>query len=141
MKKIINGKVYDTSTAECVARWDNDYPVRDFHYCMEELYRKKTGEYFLYGEGGPMSKYAVWQGNSGSGGERISPLTYDEATEWAERLDGDKYEEIFGAVSEDDSKVKVTFNISGAAAEKLRRNADKAGLSLSEYLDKIISEM
>lgn len=142
MKKIINGKVYDTETAERVAWWDNDYRPGDFAYVEEELYRKKTGEFFLYGSGGPHTQYAEWHGNSGGSGERIIPLTYEEATKWAEeKLDGDDYEKIFGEVSEDDSKVKVTFNISGTAADKLRRSADKAGLSLSEYLDKVISEM
>jgi hypothetical protein len=29
-----------------------------FRWVCEELYRKRTGEYFLYGEGGPMSKYS-----------------------------------------------------------------------------------
>lgn len=142
MKKVINGKVYDTKTAERVAEWDNGYPVNDFHHVDEELYRKKTGEFFTCGSGGPLTQYAEWHGNSGSGGERIIPLAYEEATKWAEeKLDGDDYENIFGEVSEDESKVKVTFYISGASADKLRKNADKAGLSLSEYLDKIITEM
>ena len=49
MKKIINGKKYDTETAEYVDRWSNDLCHSDVHWCSEELYRKKTSEFFLYG--------------------------------------------------------------------------------------------
>ena len=52
MKQIINGKKYDTETAERLACEDAGLPVNDFAYWCEELYRKKTGEFFLHGEGG-----------------------------------------------------------------------------------------
>ena len=64
MKKIINGKKYDTDTAQELASWDNGGGWRDFHHCEETLYRKKTGEFFLFGEGGPMTKYAVSTGQT-----------------------------------------------------------------------------
>ena len=47
MKKIINGKVYDTQKAECVGKWNNG--LAGFDWCEEELYRKRTGEFFLFG--------------------------------------------------------------------------------------------
>ena len=102
MNKIIGGKRYDTETAEAVGDWSNGRYGRDFEACSETLFRKRTGEFFLYGEGGPMSKYAVSHGNNTSGGEVIEPLTVDEAKAWAEEhLDGDEYEAIFGKVSEE----------------------------------------
>lgn len=102
MKQIINGKKYDTATAKEVGYYYNNYSVGDFHYYRENLYKKRTGEFFLYGVGGPMSKYAVTEGNNGwSGGERITPLTEEEAREWVEKhLNTDEYEEIFGEVEE-----------------------------------------
>ena len=101
MNKIINGKKYSTDTAKCVACWENGYGHGDFQYAEEQLYRKKTGEFFLYGEGGPMSGYAESYGNETYGSEKIIPLSDDEAREWAEdHLDGDEYEEIFGPVEE-----------------------------------------
>ena len=101
MKKIINGKKYNTETAEFIGDYSYSNPS-DFHYFSEELYRKKTGEFFLYGEGGPASKYAEAVGvRACAGGEKIIPLTIDEAKEWAEKnLDADKYEELFGEVEE-----------------------------------------
>lgn len=102
MKQIINGKKYDTDTAKKLHRWSNNIPGNDAHYCAEALYRKKTGEFFLYGEGGAFSRYSESYGdNSWGGGEKIIPLTEAEAREWMEsRASADEYEEIFGECPE-----------------------------------------
>lgn len=107
MKKIIsstyflNGRKYDTETAKCVGNWNNGYSCNDFKYVKESLYCKKTGEFFLYGEGGAMTEYAESYAGNTYGSERIIPLTEDEAKEWAEnKLDADDYESIFGPVEE-----------------------------------------
>ena len=102
MKKIINGKKYNTETAKMVGSWSNNRSYCDFSCCEEMLYKKRTGEFFLYGEGGPMSKYSVSCGqNSWSGGAEIIPMTESEAKKWAEEhLGADEYEEIFGEVEE-----------------------------------------
>lgn len=102
MKKIINGKMYNTETAKRLGEYDNGYAINDFSHVYEALYLKKTGEYFLYGKGGAMSKYSEPCGsNCWCGGKRIIPLTESEAKEWAERkLDADEYVEIFGEVEE-----------------------------------------
>ncbi|MBQ8935890.1 MAG: hypothetical protein IJ049_05805 [Oscillospiraceae bacterium] len=102
MNKIINGKKYSTTTAEELASYSNMYDFRNFDYFSETLYRKKSGEFFLYGEGGALTKYAKTVGqNEWSGGHEIIPLSIAEAKEWAaEHLDGDVYEDIFGPVEE-----------------------------------------
>ena len=100
MKKIINGKKYDTETAE----WISSYDVTNgkFSDYEEDLYRKRTGEFFLAGEGGPASKYSQPYGDHGSqSGKGIIPLTEEEAREWVEmHCSADKYEDIFGEVEE-----------------------------------------
>lgn len=102
MKKIINGKKYDTETAKKVGYACANAPRNDFSFWEEELYKKKTGEFFLYGHGGPATGYAKPCGNNAwQSGERIYPITIEKAKEWAERhLDADEYEEIFGEVEE-----------------------------------------
>lgn len=101
MKKIINGKKYDTETATKMGEWWNGYSRNDFSFCKEELYCKRTGEFFLYGDGGALSKWSESCGNTRCGGEGIEPLTVGEAREWAERhLDVDEYEFIFGVAEE-----------------------------------------
>lgn len=101
MKKIINGKKYDTNTAKALHTMERGTPG-DFSYMSETLYIKKTGEYFLHGEGGPMTTYAQSAGqNCWTGGEAITPITEAEAREWGEKhMDGDEYEAIFGEVEE-----------------------------------------
>lgn len=140
MKKIINGKLYDTETATCVGSWANSYSPSDFQSVEEELYRKRTGEFFLYGEGGPASKYAVSVGgNSWSGGAKIIPLTVEQAREWAEKhMDADDYQEIFGEVSEDESRTALSISIATSASEIARRAAAESGMSLSAYIESLI---
>lgn len=88
MKKIINGKRYDTDTAQAVANWDNGRYGGDFSAVAETLYLTKSGNWFLHGTGGPMSKYARACGdNSWTGGTRIIPMTADEARKWLEEHD------------------------------------------------------
>lgn len=136
MKKIINGKSYDTTTAECVGSWSNGHPYGDFSYCGEDLYRKRTGEFFLYGEGGAYSRYSRRCGDNWGCGESIIPLTYAAAQKWAEEnLSGEKYEAIFGEVAEDDSRVALTLSLASSVVEKAKRDAAKAGMSLSAYIE------
>lgn len=116
MKKIINGKRYDTDTAEFIGYEQYLYPGQ-LDWWREELYKKKTGEFFLYGEGGPRSQYGVWRGNSASGGKEIRPLTLQDAQEWGERyLDADRYEEVFGRIEE--GKVQISTWVSDGVKEQ-----------------------
>jgi hypothetical protein len=122
MKKIINGKRYDTNTAKMVG--ETSYGNwGDFDFWSEELYQKKTGEFFLYGIGGAMSRYAqrISQ-NQWGGGEQIIPLTPAEAQEWAEKyLDADKYEKIFGRIEEGKTQIATWINDTlKSAADELR---------------------
>lgn len=84
MKKIIDGKMYNTETAILVAEDDNGFGCGDFQYACEELYITKKGTFFLYGEGGAMSKYSDSSGNNSWGIREINPLDKDEAYEWLE---------------------------------------------------------
>lgn len=52
MKKIINGKMYNTETATELGDFWNGLSTSDFRNLSETLYRKKNGEFFLYGQGG-----------------------------------------------------------------------------------------
>jgi len=140
MKKIINNKVYDTNTAKEVGSYSNGGTWRDFNHIEETLYKKKTGEFFLFGEGGPATRYAEPEGqNSWSGGSRIMPMTYDEAREWAEKnLDADEYEEIFGTIEESDDKIQVAIYVNSAKWEAAKREAQKRGVGISDYIDSLL---
>jgi len=139
MKKIISGKRYDTDTAKKVG-YDSYSNRRDFNFWAETLYRKNTGEFFLHGEGGARSRYAVTVGqNQWSGGEKIIPLSVEAAQAWAEEhLDAEEYEKIFGEVTETDSKRTVSLSLTESAIEKIKRGAAASGMTLSEYVESLL---
>lgn len=141
MYKVINGKRYNTDTAQLMGEHSYGYPG-DFDYVSEELYRKQTGEFFIHGEGGAHTSYAVAVGqNSWSGGERITPLSYAEAQKWAEEhLGGEEYDKIFGAVDDSDEKRTVAIRLTAGSAEKLKRLAAQAGTNASEIIEKLIAK-
>ena len=84
MKKSINKKMYNTETAEEVAKFWNGLGSNDFRNLSETLYLTKNGNWFLHGSGGANSKYAIHIGNMSRGNETIIPLSIDETIEWCE---------------------------------------------------------
>lgn len=142
MKKIIKNKVYDTDKAKRVGTWDNGHNTSDFTYCAETLYRKKTGEFFLHGEGHALSKYASHNGNSSGWGEQIIPMSYAEAQEWSEEhLDADDYIAVFSTPEEDGSIEALYVRISSARMTKLRQAASHDGLTLVALVEKLIDDL
>lgn len=86
MIKVINGKRYNTDTADVIGCDFNDYAVNDFHFYRETLYRTKKGAFFLHKDGGAMSPIALTNANGGRrGNELIEALTGEEAVEWSQR--------------------------------------------------------
>lgn len=85
MKKVINGKIYNTETAELIGEDSYSYPG-DFHHWEAALYRTpRSHQYFLAGSGGPMSRFAQSVGqNEWSGGSDLIPLSPEDALAWAE---------------------------------------------------------
>ena len=84
MRKIINGKLYNTNTAIFIAEWDNGLNFTDFNYKSEELYVTKKGNYFF--------QYEYWDCYE------LFAITDSEAAEWLEEHGFvEEYEEYFGA--------------------------------------------
>lgn len=137
MKKVINNKLYNTDTAKQLGAWANTRDYGDFNYMSERLYQKRTGEYFLHGEGGPMSKYAESTGqNSWSGGEMIIPLTVEKAREWAEEhLDAEGYVEIFGEPGDDDTLENLYVQLPADLMARMRRYAAEHKTSLRAVVE------
>jgi len=89
MRKVINGKIYDDHTATWLCDAGNGYGIRDFRYVRAGLYVTKKGNFFLSGEGGPMSIFAVNDGDGTSGSEGIVPIDKAEARRLCEIDDVD----------------------------------------------------
>ena len=136
MKKIINGKVYNTDTAIKIAEYESGSVTDGLHYYTETLYRKKTGEYFIHGEGGAATIYGEQTSyDRRLGGERIYPISFDKATEWAEKhMDADAYIKEFGIV-DDDSKIVYAFNLTQTSLDKLRKTAQRQETSMSALIE------
>ena len=140
MRRIINNKVYDTETAKKRGEWSNGRSLRDFSWCEETLYQKRTGEFFLYGAGGPQSRYSEQRSdNCWDWGERIIPLAVEAARIWAEtHLEADEYEAMFGPVVEDDTRVLQTFSIAADTLEQLRRISRFTGDPMGVVIDGLV---
>ena len=135
MKKIINGKVYDTNKAQLIA--EAHHPDR-IEYAtgkglQQWLYQKKTGEYFLHADGATSDLANIL--DEYRPGKRVYPLTYEQAQRWAEReLTAEQWEEIFGDPEDDDTQVSVNLSMTAKAANTLKQNAAKAGMTVSAYI-------
>lgn len=140
MKKVIRGRLYDTEKAVLVGEfYDEAMPEEDLSFYREELYRKRTGEYFLYGTGNAGSKYSVWRGSTASGAEEIVPLTYKQAQEWAEEyLPAEIYQKEFGIPERNDDKIVMSFNLKIGNIEKLKVISSKQDKPMSSIIDELI---
>lgn len=101
MRKIIDGKRYDTTTAVeiCDVSGSGGHLSRtDFKWEDTTLYRTPRGRFFVAGEGGPMSRWVVSCGNnSWTGGSGLMAIDECEARELVERFgSAETYEQTFG---------------------------------------------
>lgn len=137
MKKVIQGVLCDTATAKFLseASYLSDH---DSAHWSEELYRTKSGKFFLYGEGGPASRYAVTIGqNEWSGGEKIQLLSRETAMEWAEEhLDGDEYIAAFGNPEETEKAMSVILPLK--TRERLEALKRETGMTFSEIIARAV---
>lgn len=89
MKRVVDGKLYDTERAEKLHEYENMDDQGNFYYYEEALYRTAKGNYFIAGSGAAMSKYAEsLGGGSWGGGGGIRPLTKPGAADWLDEHDG-----------------------------------------------------
>lgn len=101
MKKIIDGKLYDTEKAAVVARWSSHHGRGDFFYVEEALMKTEKGAYFVHGVGGPQTYLAKPDGNGYTGGEDIFVKTTGAAKKWlSEKQLIEEYETEFGPLEE-----------------------------------------
>lgn len=127
MRAIIRGKSYDSETARLLGTVQADGGT------VEELHRKRTGEYFLY---------IVEAG----GRENIKPLDYDKAKQWGkEHLPEASYKSEFGRVTiekDDNGNVKYTtmcIRVPVSSKNRLERYVAKThesrGSIIARFLD------
>lgn len=142
MYKVINGKRYDTETARKLGEWDNGTSPDNFKWISETIYKTKSGNFFLHGEGGPLTPYATVSGNDTGWGKKITPLSEEQARAWSEdRLSGEEYDRIFGTDEFEESEfVQISATIPEELKTKMDEIRKRTGETTSEFLSRLIKE-
>lgn len=136
MKKVVNGVLCNTETAMKVGERSYSSPG-DFSYFYEELYKTKSGRFFIYGAGGAASKYAKMVAQNEWGwGETIKLLSPESARRWAEaHLTGDEYIAAFG-VPEEMSSVLIAEETMSKLGELKRKTGKDIDRLIAEAIDR-----
>lgn len=142
MNKVIRGKRYNTETAKLVGTWEANEPENSDFWEKEELYQKRSGEFFLIGQGGAQTQYARFSmGGESKPGIELRPIEPEEASDWAEEhLTADEYEALFGPVAEDGSRGRITLTLLNSTIDTVRREAQRRKMNFNEYLEKLIAQ-
>ena len=146
-KKVINGKAYNPAAAQLLAVYHNEVGIDDPAYYEEALLIKRTGEYYLYGEGEEKSIYASslpGLGRTEHGG-RITPLSVAEAKAWAEKkLDKELYHRIFAGIDEEvdvELHPQVSLLIPMSIYGELKKKREKTGITISAMIIKALRDV
>ena len=108
MNKLVKAKRYNTDTATSICKTE-----------QEELFLKRTGEYFL----------VDW------GCEKITPLTQERAERWVETNCPEAFEQIF---RENSKRTRLTVYLSGQMADELKMAAVERRITLSELVERLV---
>ena len=112
MRKIHNGKVYDTKTSVFVMSLNLDGLKRD-------LYQKSTGEFFLYDK------------NS----ERKRPLRFKDAQQYVmDQGTKEIQDQFFGQIATNHEKILISAYITKEQKAHLKRAAAIRGMSISSLI-------
>lgn len=143
MKKIIKNKVYDTDTAQLIKQADHPNITNGEGSCKQSLYRKKTGDYFLFVDGARTDVFhnLALDNNAHDRESHIYPLTYEQARAWAEsEMTADEWLENFEPV-EDDSLTAFNLTLSASAVSKFRLAAQRQQISQRELMERLIETL
>ena len=104
MKKIIDGKAYNTATADEVCEiTPHDHRnlyTSDFTHETTHLYKTEKGQWFIAGSGGALTRWATRNGNGRLAGDGLKLVTDDEAKEFLEEFGSARIFEQYFAVEE-----------------------------------------
>ncbi len=130
MKKIIDGVGYDTKKAIFLGQLRSRFSKEDIRWSVTELYRVRSGKYFLYGSGGPGSPYSVWDNESDAhiDGEAILPMPQYDVLTWAEEyLPDDKLKSVIKDIRQEAKRqnIEIPTNLK-TASKKLTQRERKA---------------
>jgi hypothetical protein len=102
MRRIKDGRIYDTNTATRICGTGNSLSRSDFGFEDSDLYVTRHGRHFISGRGGASSRFASSDGDGYVGSSDIIVLSASEALAEAERrADAGTIEEHFPGMLEE----------------------------------------
>ncbi|MCB9946669.1 MAG: toxin-antitoxin system HicB family antitoxin [Rhodospirillaceae bacterium] len=161
MKRIIDGRAFNTDTATRIARDDRGHG-KDGHFAI--LYQARDGGFFLAGAGGEESEWArrdgdrpqyswVMRWDDGAQAYRVGlddsdvadirPLGGDEARAWlVETQQHFVFDHLFGEAADNEDGQTATYCLRLPTTLKARATdaAEKAGVSLNAWLTRTIEQ-
>lgn len=138
MKKVIQGSLYDTSTARKLGAAHADGSHDNPAYWEESIYRTNSGKYFLHGSGGSSSRYAQPKPDGSFGwGEKILPLSAEATQKWAEESLGISLGELESAVTH---RTRISAALPDDLVEQLNDKSHQLGCSRTELIEKVLRE-
>lgn len=84
MKRLCNGKLYDTIRSTCLASYSSGHLTSNPNSVYENLYVDRGNNLFLQIEGGSLSKYGIQAGEQMIGSTRLKAIDRTEALVWLE---------------------------------------------------------
>lgn len=103
----------------------------------ETLYKKASGEFFVYGKGGKNTPYSIDENGEATAGSRYEiwlESNYNSARNWVHTNCPEKQEEIFVAETKEEKNTVTSFMISQKARMNLKRKAREKGITVSELI-------
>ncbi len=119
-KAQIGRRRYDTRTSNLIKTWEQEG-------WQESLYRKATGEHFLFAVGESFPE------------GMIRPLKHSDAVAWMENKFGMKLEDVYD--SESDKPVLMSFRCPNWLREELRIRASEERVPIGRIIVKAITEL
>jgi len=103
----------------------------------ETLYKKSSGEFFVYGEGGKNTPYAIDENGESVAGTRFeiwADNNYNKARLWVHDNCPEKMDEIFMKDIDEGKKSVTTITLTAKARLNLKRKSKELGISISELI-------
>lgn len=97
MRRVVDGKIYDTTKSSLVATIASRGTLADYEYEYTQLFRTKKGNFFLAGRGGPWSRWKRRSRNDDGWieGYGIQPVDHEQARELVQIFANHDYDAIF----------------------------------------------
>ncbi len=131
MKRVINGAVYNTESAIYIGIYNSRKELDDMRRFTEELYRTRSGKFFLLLSGARNPQYHTKRNEP-----KIVSLAFEEAQNWVkEKLSPEQFQTLFGLPEHPEKKQNMHISLSAKTVHLLNQKRAETGTSISELIE------